>query len=29
MTDEVVVSANRIEVSRKAAPVVVNVMSTK
>lgn len=29
MTDEVVVSANRNEVSRKAAPVVVNVMSTK
>ena len=29
MTDEVVVSANRIEVSRKAAPVVVNVMSAK
>lgn len=28
-TDEVVVSANRNEVSRKAAPVVVNVMSTK
>ena len=28
MTDEVVVSANRNEVSRKAAPVVVNVMST-
>ena len=27
--DEVVVSANRNEVSRKAAPVVVNVMSTK
>lgn len=29
MTDEVVVSANRNEVSRKAAPVVVNVMSAK
>lgn len=29
MTDEVVVSANRNEVSRKMAPVVVNVMSTK
>ena len=29
MTDEVVVSANRNEVSRKNAPVVVNVMSTK
>lgn len=29
ITDEVVVSANRNEVSRKAAPVVVNVMSTK
>ena len=29
MTDEVVVSANRNEVSRKEAPVVVNVMSTK
>lgn len=29
MTDEVVVSANRNEVSRKDAPVVVNVMSTK
>lgn len=29
MTDEVVVSANRNEVSRKAAPVVVNVMSVK
>ena len=28
MTDEVVVSANRNEVSRKEAPVVVNVMST-
>lgn len=28
-TDEVVVSANRNEVSRKAAPVVVNVMSAK
>ena len=28
-TDEVVVSANRTEVSRKAAPVVVNVMSAK
>ena len=29
MTDEVVVSANRNEVSRKEAPVVVNVMSAK
>jgi outer membrane receptor for ferrienterochelin and colicins len=29
VTDEVVVSANRNEVSRKEAPVVVNVMSTK
>ena len=29
VTDEVVVSANRNEVSRKMAPVVVNVMSTK
>ena len=29
MTDEVVVSANRNEISRKAAPVVVNVMSAK
>lgn len=29
MTDEVVVSANRNEVSRKSAPVVVNVMNTK
>lgn len=29
MTDEVVVSANRNEMSRKAAPVVVNVMSAK
>ena len=29
MTDEVVVSANRNEVNRKMAPVVVNVMSTK
>ena len=29
MTDEVVVSANRNEVSRKDAPVVVNVMSAK
>lgn len=29
MTDEVVVSANRNETSRKAAPVVVNVMNTK
>lgn len=29
MTDEVVVSANRNEVSRKAAPVVLNVMSAK
>lgn len=29
LTDEVVVSANRNEVSRKEAPVVVNVMSTK
>ena len=29
MTDEVVVSANRNEVSRREAPVVVNVMSAK
>ncbi len=29
MTDEVVVSANRNEISRKVAPVVVNVMSAK
>ena len=29
MTDEVVVSANRNETSRKVAPVVVNVMSNK